>query len=249
MEIRWAPSLHVEGGLASGMWSPPWSRARCRASRHRSRGPPHRGGAAHSIPDEKRHGRRVRPTSAPTASIGFDFAGLEQRYPTRAFGPPSPWPVMAAWGSPAMPASGAVPSQVRSALALEPWRIAHGAAGGRRPAAHGRAHRARRHAGPVPHQQPPGRHRQSVGDHPCARLHRAGVPVTPVHRRPHGQRPDPGPGVRQRRGRLGLTPASCGPSTGMRWRWRSCTTRSGCGAALAGFEAFAGREPAARRAA
>ena len=181
-EIRWAPSLHTPRGPGPARGH----RGRGPGSRQRGR----RERASTSGSSRWRCGptRRRRPWTwrgRPSMLLPDGLDGLRpgrsrapgaRSAPLRA--PPSRSPARAAWASPATPASGAAPPRCVRALAVDPWRIAHGA-----PAADDAALMAELRARDVTLDLCPTSNLQAgIGSDdaaaPLPRLMRAGVPVT-----------------------------------------------------------------------
>ena len=121
--------------------------------------------------------------------VGFDLAGLEATAPDMtphlpAFGLARDGGLAITihageWGGAA---------QVRAALAVRPDRIAHGGPAADDPALMRRAHGARHHPGPVPHEQRPGRARGATRGPPAAAPAACRRARHAVHGRPHRQR-------------------------------------------------------------
>ena len=161
---------------------------------------------------------------------GFDFAGPEEAFP-------DPTPHLAAFDAARAAGLGITihagewdgPSQVRSALVVNPSRIAHGA-----PAAADPALLEELRTRPVTLDLCPTSNVQ-IDQCRVARRPPAGAPGAgrraghAVDRRPHGLERHAGRRVRTRRTRRwGCPQPSFGRSTFMRCASRSCSTTSGC---------------------
>jgi adenosine deaminase len=182
VEIRWAPALHVGGGLSlrasieavvDGMWSgigTTEGRVAARLIAVALRSHP---------PDTSFMVARIAAEFRDAGLTGFDFAGPEEAYP-------DPTPHLAAFEEARSKGLGITihagewdgPDQVRRSLIVDPSRIAHGA-----PAAADSTLLDELKARPVTLDLCPTSNVQStsvasLAEHPLARLARAGVPVT-----------------------------------------------------------------------
>jgi adenosine deaminase len=128
-EIRWAPSLHLAGGLALregiGAVVEAARAAAARASIHvrliavALRTHP---------PDVAERVARAAVSFAPHGLTGFDLAGVEEAAPDpRAFAGAFDTAREGGLGITCHAGEWGGPGQVRAALAISPWRIAHGA--------------------------------------------------------------------------------------------------------------------------
>ena len=191
VEIRWAPSLHLAGGLGidDGIG------AVVEGAR--------RGAAATGI--EVRLIAVALRTHAPDMAIGvaraavhflaegltgFDLAGIERDAPDpRRFAEAFELARGGGLGITCHAGEWGGPAQVRGALAIAPWRIAHGAPAAGDPVLDRRARRARRDPRPLPQQQPPGGRRQGRRARSPAPPHPRRRTRDHQHGRPHGERP------------------------------------------------------------
>ncbi len=180
LEIRWAPALHTRKGLAlaDGI------AAVCRGA---AEGEARTGATARLICTAMRSddpGRNVAVAEAAASfrdrgMVGFDLAGREERYPDAAAHRDAFDAARAGglritlhageWGG---------AGQVRRALALDPERIAHGPGAIDDPALCAELRERRVTLDLTPTSNVQAGIVPSVADHPLARLHRLGVPVT-----------------------------------------------------------------------
>ena len=229
VEIRWAPALHVAGGLSlrasieavvDGMWSgvaTTEGRVVARLIAVALRSHP---------PETSFLVARIAAEFRDAGLTGFDFAGPEEAYP-------DPTAHLAAFEEARSKGLGITihagewdgPEQVRRSLVVNPSRIAHGA-----PAAADPTLLEELKSRPVTLDLCPTSNVQStsvasLAEHPLARLARAGVPVTLSTDDRTVSNVTPARGIRCASTEPWASPPpSCGGSTSTPCGSRSCTT-------------------------